>query len=116
MRALSTAPHNTSIVANIAEALAKPDASAGTYSDCAEFYLSRHIDHAQALAWARKSVEMKKMYWNNFTLALALHATDAAEDAIATAQESITLAEAEGDKAAVVTYTKQIETWRAGTK
>lgn len=111
-----TAPSDEQAKANIAAALAKPDASAGTYADCADFYLSRHIDDAQALVWARKSVELKKMYWNNFTLAHALHATGAVPEAIATAEQSAALAEAEGDKAAGKSYNQQAVAWRAEMK
>ena len=111
-----TAPSVDKAKTNIAEALAKPDAGAGTYAECAEFYLTRHIDHAQALVWAKKSVGMKKMYWNNFTLALAFYANDAVQEAIAAAQESAALAEAEGDKAAAMSYNKKVEDWRTGTK
>ncbi|MEO8068386.1 MAG: DUF2911 domain-containing protein [Flavobacteriales bacterium] len=111
-----TAPSDERAKANIAEALAKPDAGSGTYSESAEFYLTRHIDDAQALAWAHKSVEMKKMYWNNFTLALALHATGAVQEAIAAAEESAALAKAEGDTGAQQTYTAQSAAWRSAGK
>ena len=111
-----TAPSIDQAKANIAQALAKPEATAGTFAECADFYLARHIDDAQALVWARKSVEMKKMYWNNFTLAHALHATGAVQEAVAAAEQSAALAETEGDKAAVEAYNKQAAAWRAEAK
>ena len=111
-----TAPSDAQAQKNIAEALAKPDASAGAYSECAEFYLARGLDKTQALAWAKKSVEMKKMYWNNFTLANALHATGSIKEAIAAANESVTLAEADGEKGAAEAYRKQAAAWTTSTK
>lgn len=111
-----TAPSDERAKANIAEALAKPEADAGTYADCAEFYLTRHINDAQALEWARKSVGMKKMYWNNFTLALALNATGATKEAIATAEESAALAKAEGDTGAQQSYAAQSAKWKVEGK
>ncbi len=110
------APSDAQAKKNIAEALAKPDASAGAYSECAEFYLARGLDKAQALAWAKKSVEMKKMYWNNFTLANALHATGSTKEAIVVANESATLAEADGDKGAAEAYRKQAAAWTTTAK
>jgi Protein of unknown function (DUF2911) len=111
-----TAPSDAQAQKNIAEALAKPDAGAGTYSECADFYLSRGLDKAQALAWAKKSVEMKKMYWNNFTLANALHATGSTKEAVVVANESATLAEGEGDKGAAEAYRKQAAAWAVAAK
>ena len=99
-------------VANIKEALAKPDVSYNGYSRSARFCVDRGIMLSDALGWATKSVEMEKKYWNTHTLALAQAANGLYREAIATAEMSMQLAvEAKAD-GAVKDNKARIEEWK----
>ena len=100
-------------IANIAEALAKPDVKFGAYSSSARFYVDRGLDAKQALAWAEKSVSMERKYWNTHTLALAQAANGMYKEAIMTAQESMKLAEEAKAPESVKNNKTKIEEWTA---
>lgn len=101
-------------MANIKEALARPDADFRAYARSAQFCLDRKQDAKQALEWAQRSVKLQAKYWNTFTLAQAQYATGDKAGAIASAREAIKLAEAEKDGGAVKNYTARIAEWEAG--
>jgi hypothetical protein len=52
------------------------------------------MDDAQALAWAKKSVEMSEKFWNVHTLARAYHANGDMKNATKYAQQSLELSKA----------------------
>lgn len=88
-------------IANIKEALAKPDVKFGAYNSSARFYLDRNIDPKQALVWAKQSVEMEQKFWNMHTLARAQAANGLRNDAIGSAEVGMKLAQADGNEAYV---------------
>ncbi|MBK9176550.1 MAG: DUF2911 domain-containing protein [Flavobacteriales bacterium] len=96
---------------NIKEALAKPDADYRAYHSSARFCVDRGLQIPDALTWAQKSVSLEKKYWNTHTLALAQAANGNYKEAIAAANESITLAQAEKDENYVKMNRERIEEW-----
>ncbi|MDQ3100025.1 MAG: hypothetical protein M3R08_01450, partial [Bacteroidota bacterium] len=101
-------------MANITEALAKPDAGFGAYHGAARFYLEREMDAKQALEYAQKSVSMEKKFWNMHTLALALAKNGQQREAVAAAEESMKLAEDEKADAYVKMNKDKIAEWQKG--
>lgn len=98
-------------LANIKEALAKPDAKFNAYHSSARFCIDRGLQLKEALGWAQKSVSMEKKYWNTYTLALAYAALDDRKQAIATAEESMKLAQEAKDEQYVKMCRARIEEW-----
>lgn len=98
-------------LANIKEALAKPDAKFSAYHSSARFCIDRGLQLKEALTWAQKSVSMEKKYWNTYTLALAYAAVDDKKQAIITAEESMKLAQEEKDEQYVKMCRARIEEW-----
>lgn len=96
---------------NIKEALAKPDAKFGAYHSSARFCIDRGLQLKEALSWAQKSVSMEKKYWNTYTLALAYAAVEDKKQAIATAEESMKLAQEAKDEQYVKMCRTRIEEW-----
>ena len=102
-------------MANIKEALAKPDANFGAYHGAARFYLEREMDAKQALEYAQKSVSMDKKFWNQHTLALAFAKNGQHKEAIAAAEESMKLAEEAKADNYVKMNREKIAEWQKGT-
>ncbi|MCB0768996.1 MAG: DUF2911 domain-containing protein [Flavobacteriales bacterium] len=103
-------------IANIKEALAKPDVKAGGYNGAARFSLDRNVMTKEALEWATKSVSMDKKYWNLHTLARAQAANGLTKEAIATANESMKMAQ-EADAGSYVTMNRdRIAEWTKAGK
>jgi tetratricopeptide (TPR) repeat protein len=100
-------------LANIAEALAKPDAKANAFSRSAQFCLDRSIDPKGALAWAEKAAAMDKKYWILSTLAQAQAANGQVAKAIGTIKEAIALANADQDASSASAYTERLKEWEA---
>ncbi|MBK7269946.1 MAG: hypothetical protein IPI07_10700 [Flavobacteriales bacterium] len=65
----------------------------------------------EALAWAEKSVSMDKKYWTLHTLALCQAANGKYKEAVATANESMAMAQAEKDASYVGMNKTRIEEW-----
>ncbi len=103
-------------IANIKEALAKPDAKAGAFGGSARFALDRNVMTKEALEWATKSVEMDKKFWTLHTLARAQAANGMTKEAIATAEESMKLAQEAKNEAYVKMNRERIEEWMKGGK
>ncbi|MBK8339597.1 MAG: DUF2911 domain-containing protein [Flavobacteriales bacterium] len=101
-------------LANIKEAMAKTEIKAGTYGRCARYCVDKGVMLPEALAWAEKSVSMEKKYWTLHTLALCQAANGKYKEAVATANESMALAQAENDASYVGMNKTRIEEW--GTK
>lgn len=95
---------------NIKTALAKPDVKYGAYNSSARFCLDRNVMTKEALGWAQKSVSMEKKYWNLHTLARAQAANGMSKEAIATAEESMKMAQAEKGESYVKMNRDLIET------
>lgn len=98
-------------LANIKEALAKPDVKAGAYGSSARFCLDRNVMTKEALGWAQKSVSMDKKFWTLHTLARAQAANGMTKEAIATAEESMKMAQEEKNEAYVKMNREKIEEW-----
>ncbi|MFT3883991.1 MAG: DUF2911 domain-containing protein [Flavobacteriales bacterium] len=109
-----SAPATEQALANIKEALAKPDAKFNAYNGAARFCVDRGLMPKEALAWAQKSVSMEEKYWNTHTLALVQAANGLKKEAIATAQKSMALAEKEGNTAFVDLNKAKIAEWSQG--
>lgn len=103
-------------LANIKEALAKPDAKAGAYGSSARFCLDRNVMSKEALAWAGKSVSMEKKFWTLHTLARAQAANGMMKEAIATAEESMKMAQEEKNEAYIKMNREKIEEWTKAGK
>ncbi len=103
-------------LANIKEALAKPDAKYNNYSSSARFCVDRKLMLPQALEWAEKSVTMEKKYWNVYTLALARHANGKVKEAVEAANESMKLAQEAKDSNYVKMCRERISEWSQGSQ
>lgn len=98
-------------LANIKEAMGKSDIKAGTYGRCARYCVDKGIMLPEALTWAEKSVSMDKKYWTLHTLALCQAANGKYKEAVATANESMAMAQAENDGSYVGMNKARIEEW-----
>ncbi len=103
-------------MANIKEALAKPEIKAGTYGRCARYCVDHGVMLPEALTWAEKSVSMEKKYWTLHTLALCQAANGKYKEAVATANESLAMAQAEKDASYVGMNKTKIEEWSTKTR
>lgn len=103
-------------VANIKEALSKADAKAGAYGSSARFCLDRKILTKESLEWAKKSVDMDKKFWTMHTLARAQAANGMTKEAIATAEESMKMAQEAKNEAYVKMNRDRIEEWMKAGK
>lgn len=108
------APATEQAMANIKEALSKPDAKFTAYNGAARFCVDRGLMPKEALDWARKSVSLEEKFWNVHTLALAQAANGMKKEAIASAEKSMALAEKEGNTAFVDLNKAKIEEWKSG--
>ena len=96
---------------NIETALADPKATFGGYNGAARFCLDRNIKVGKALEWAQKSTSMERKYWNVHTLARALAANGKTKEAIAAAEESMTLAKTADAPSYVKMNQERIAEW-----
>lgn len=98
-------------LANIDEALAKPDADFRAYHSSARFCVDRNLKPVEALAWATKSVDLDRKFWNLHTLALAQAQNGKYKEAIATAEASMKMAQEAKYEAYVSMNKVKIEEW-----
>lgn len=98
-------------VANIKEALAKPDVSAGSLGSAARFAIDRGIMIQDALGWAQKSVDMDPKYYSMYTLALAQAANGMKGEAVETAKRSMEAAKKAGSDAYMKMNQEKIAEW-----
>ena len=96
---------------NITEAVNKPDADYRVFNSSARFMVDRNIEPQIALRYAMKSVEKERKFWNLHTLALAQAQNGQFKEAIATAEESIRLAQAAKYEAYVKMNKEKIDEW-----
>lgn len=106
-----TADATEQAIANIKEAMSKPDVKAGAYSSSARFAVDRGIMTKEALDWAQKSVSMDPKYYSLHTLALAQAANGMKKEAIATAEKSMEAAKKAGSDAYVQMNADKIKEW-----
>ena len=85
---VNTADH---VMASMEEKFKEIDGVYGFYEDAASYYLANDQDPAQALEWAKKSVEIKELFWNTHTLARAYKANGNMKEAKKTAERSLEL-------------------------
>lgn len=100
-------------IANIKEAMAKPDVKAGSYASSARFAVDSGIMTKEALEWAQKAVAMDEKYYSLHTLALAQAANGLKKEAIATAQRSMDASKEAGSDAYVKLNADKIKEWSA---
>lgn len=98
-------------LANIKATMSKPDLKAGNYSRSARYCVDKGVMLPEALGWAEKAVSMDKKYWTLHTLALCQAANGKYKEAVATANESMTMAQKENDPSYVKMNKARIEEW-----
>lgn len=103
-------------IANIKAAMAKEDMKAGGYGSSARFCLDRNVMTKEALEWAEKSVSMDKKFWHMHTLARAQAANGMNAEALATAEESMRMAQEAKNEAYVKLNRDLIMTLKQGGK
>ncbi|HOP42850.1 MAG TPA: DUF2911 domain-containing protein [Flavobacteriales bacterium] len=99
-------------MANIQKAVADPEADFRVFNGCARYYIDNGIDPKMALEWAQKSVSMERKFWNLHTLALAQAANGAYKDAMATAEESMAMAQKAEYEPYVKMNKEKMDEWR----
>jgi hypothetical protein len=80
-------------IKNIEAAVNGEKADFRTFHGSARFLVDRNMEPEAALKYATKSVEMDRKFWNLYTLALAQAQNGDIKSAIATAEESMKMAE-----------------------
>jgi hypothetical protein len=80
-------------IKNIEEAVNGEKADFRTFHGSARFLVDRNMEPETALKYASQSVEMERKFWNLHTLALAQAQNGDFKSAIATAEESMKMAE-----------------------
>ncbi|MBS1568229.1 MAG: DUF2911 domain-containing protein [Bacteroidetes bacterium] len=98
-------------IANIKEAMSKPDIKAGAYNSSASFALDRKVMTKEALDWASKAVKMDPKFYYIHTLARAQAANGLMKEAAATAQQSMEAAKKAGDMAYVKKNEALLKEW-----
>ncbi len=98
-------------IANIKEAMSKPDIKAGAYNSSASFALDRNVMTKEALDWASKAVKMDPKFYYIHTLARAQAANGLMKEAAATAQQSMEAAKKAGDMAYVKKNEALLKEW-----
>lgn len=78
---------------NIKAEIDKIENAFGLYNSSARYYLDNKKDLDQALEWSKKSVEIKPVFWNVYTLSLIYEAKGDKANAIKAAERSLKLAE-----------------------
>lgn len=103
-------------IANIMEAIKQGEMKAGGYNGSARFALDRGTMTKEALEWAQKSVAMDPKFWSMHTLARAQAANDLTKDAVATAEQSMKMAQEAKNEAYVKMNRELIEKIAKGGK
>ncbi len=85
------------VLAEIKEKTAKPDCTADTYFDAADYYYENNIDLPSALAWAEKVVAADKKYWTYQLRARILAKMGQCTRAVEDAKISLDMAKKDGD-------------------
>ena len=98
-------------LANIKEAMAQPEIKPGTYHRCARYCVDKGVMLPEALEWAQKAASTDRKYWTLHTLALCQAANGKYKEAVATANESMELAQKEGDNSYVKMNKERIDEW-----
>jgi hypothetical protein len=96
---------------NIKEAVNKPDADYRVFNSSARFLVDRNMEPQSALKYAMKSVEKERKFWNLHTLALAQAQNGQFKEAIATAEESMRMAQEAKYEAYVKMNKERIDEW-----
>ncbi|MBX2974180.1 MAG: DUF2911 domain-containing protein [Flavobacteriales bacterium] len=100
-------------LANIKEAQAKGDMN---YGSSARFCLDRNVMTKEALEWAQKGAEKDAKFWNLHTLARAQAANGMPKEALATAEQSMKMAQEAKNEAYVKMNRELIERVKKGGK
>lgn len=108
------APATEQALANIDKALGEKEVSASTYGSAASFAVDRGVRLKEALAWAKKSVEMDAKFWTVRTLSLAHAAVGEKAEAIAAAKRSMAMAKDAGNEAYVKMNAEKLAEWEGG--
>ncbi len=78
--------------ANIEKAIAELDRGFRVYNTSASYLLDANQEPAKALEYAKKSVAMREVFWNVYTLSRAHAANKQYKEALAAAEKSLKLA------------------------
>lgn len=100
-------------IANIKQKINEIENAYGVYNSSARYYLNAGLDLDQALAWSKKSVEISAKFWNVYTLSLIYEAKGDKKNAIATAKQSLKLAEEANYQPYVKMNKENIAKWSA---
>ncbi len=98
-------------LANIKATMAKADLKAGNYNRSARYCVEKGVMLQDALGWAQKAASMDRQYWILHTLALCQAANGKYKEAVASANESMALAQKDGDQGYVKMNKARIEEW-----
>lgn len=98
--------------ANIEKKINEVENAYGVYHSAARWYLEREKDPAKALEWAKKSTDIRPMFFNLHTLALAHAANKNYKEAIAAAEKSKAAASEAGYDGYVKMNDQKIAEWR----
>ncbi len=97
---------------NIEKKINEVENAYGVYHSAARWYLDREKDPAKALEWAKKSTEIRPMFFNLHTLALAHAANKNYKEAIAAAEKSKAAASEAGYDGYVKMNDQKIAEWK----
>lgn len=103
---------DTKAIANIKRAINEAENIYRIYNSSATYLLDTNKELLQALDWAKKSVAMKEMYWNTYTLSRALAANKMFKEAITTAEKSLKLSQEAKAESYIKMNQKNIEEWK----
>jgi hypothetical protein len=105
------APATEQGLKNMDEALAEADATPGNYHNAAAFCLARGVRLAEALSWAKRSVELEPKFFTVRTLSLLYAANGMKSEAIAAAKRSAEMSKAAGVESFVVLNADKVREW-----
>ncbi len=103
---------NAQAMENIKNKIEELDNTFGTYNSIARF-LTENGKPAEGLEYAKKSVELKEVFWNMKTLSEAYAANNDYKMALEKAEKSLTLSEEAGNKSYVKQNEANLAKWKA---
>lgn len=96
---------------NIEAKLSEIENAYGVYNNIARFYLDNEMDLDKALEMSKKSVAIKEVFWNVYTLSMIQKAKGDTKGALASAKKSLKIAEEEKYEPYIKMNKANIEEW-----
>lgn len=96
---------------NIESKLNEIENAYGVYNNIARFYLDNEMDLDKALEMSKKSVSIKEVFWNVYTLSLIQKAKGDTKGALASAKKSLKIAEEQKYEPYIKMNKANIEEW-----